>query len=93
VTLLAKVEAVFTVTGRGVVVVPAFLTEYRAHSGEPVQLRRADGHVRNTNIFSVESLNLGSGKRRPAFMLASDIAKTDIAEGDEIWIQELRGEN
>jgi anaerobic selenocysteine-containing dehydrogenase len=35
---------------------------------------------------------MGSGKRRPAFMLTRDIAKKDIAEGDEIWIQEPRQE-
>jgi hypothetical protein len=93
VALVAKVEAVFTITGRGVVIVPAFLSEHRAHSGESIQLRRADGCVKNTSISSIESLNLGSGKRRPAFMLTRDIAKTDIAEGDEIWVQEPRDEN
>jgi hypothetical protein len=89
----AKVEAVFTITGRGVVVLPTFVTERRAHSGEPIQLRRADGYVKNTSIFSVESVNLGSGKRRPAFMLTTEIAKTDIAESDEIWLQEPRDGN
>jgi translation elongation factor EF-Tu-like GTPase len=92
VTLVATIEDIFTITGRGVVVVPALLSECRVRSGDPIQLRRSDGTVKNTSIFSVESLNLGSGKRRPAFMLAHNIAKEDIAEGDEIWIQEQREE-
>ena len=86
--LLAKVESIFTITGRGTVIVPAFLSERQANQGEPIQLRSSDGKTRNTSILSVTSVNLGSGKRRPAFMLDRDTVKQDVAEGDEIWIQE-----
>ena len=91
--LLAKVEAVFSISGRGVVVIPSFLSEHRLRSGEPIQLRGSSGKAISTAIFSVESANMGSGMRRPAFLLTRDVAREDIVEGDEIWIQERRKED
>jgi translation elongation factor EF-Tu-like GTPase len=88
--LLAKVESVFTITGRGTVVIPAFLSQHQLHQGEHIQLRSSAGKIRNSAILSVTSVNLGAGKRRPAFMLTRDIAKQDVAEGDEIWIQDTQ---
>jgi translation elongation factor EF-Tu-like GTPase len=90
--LLAKVESVFTITGRGTFVVPSFLSERQVCEGEPIQLRRSDEKIKNTSILAVESLNLGSGKRRPAFMLSRDIAREDVIEGDEIWILDQQEE-
>jgi len=87
VKLLGKVEAVFWISGRGVVISPVGLSDLGLHNGDSIELRAPDGRVRNTQIAAVESANQGPGKpRRPVFMLSRDVAKEDIVDGMEIWI-------
>ena len=84
--LLAKVEAVFTIPGRGTVIVPEGLSDLGVRNGDPISLRAPDGQTKNTHITAVESLNQGPGKpRRPAFMLPVEVAKQEVAQGTEIW--------
>jgi hypothetical protein len=89
VTLLAKVEAVFTITGRGVAIIPAFLSDLHFRVKEPVQLRGPGGQIKNTYIASVE-LATTLDRCRLAFMLPPDIHKEDVPEGTEIWLTETR---
>ena len=88
-TLLAKVEAVFQVSGRGTVIVPAFVSDLRVRVGSPIQLRNPGGQVRDTLITAVEFLS-DLDKCRLAFMLPRDIAKQDVPEGTEIWLTETQ---
>jgi hypothetical protein len=92
--LLAKVETVFSVPGRGIVIVPAGLPDLKVRDGDQVQLRVPNGCTRDTCITAVESMNQGPGKpRRPAFMLPLGIEKHEIVEGTEIWLPEAREEH
>ena len=90
--LLAKLESVFPVSGRGAVVLPAFLAECPVGAGEPIQLRIPGGPFRNMHISAAEIAS-GSGKSRLAFMLPCDIAKQDVPEGTEIWLPKTSAEN
>jgi translation elongation factor EF-Tu-like GTPase len=88
VQLLAKVDDVFTISGRGVVVVPIWLSELKIKVGDSVQLRTPGGQVRNTRIAGVEMAKQVGGCRA-AFMLARDIAKEDVVQGTEIWVSDV----
>jgi hypothetical protein len=89
VKLLGRVESVFEIPGRGAVIAVVWLSDLKVRNGDPIQLRDPGGRATNTNILSVESLNQGPGKsRRTAFLLPGDVAKREIAEGDEIWVEE-----
>jgi len=84
---LGTVEAVFSITGRGVVIVPVWLsTHLTVRNGDPVQLRRADGKFKNTRITSVEFLKRAGEGCQCAFMLPTDVAKDEITDGMEIWV-------
>ena len=91
-TLLAKVESVFQISGRGTAVVPVFLSHFRVRVGSPIQLRIPGGRVRDTHIASVEFVT-GLDRSRLAFMLPRDIAKQDAPEGTEIWLMETNEQN
>jgi translation elongation factor EF-Tu-like GTPase len=85
--LLASVEHVFWISGRGVVVLPVFLSELRAQAGDSVQLRSANGKIKDASIVSVESANQGSGRRRTAFILSREVANEDVEKGMEVWLK------
>jgi len=87
VKLLAKVEHVFTISGRGVVVLPVWLSDLKIKVGDHVQLRAPGGQVRNTRIDGVEMAKQVGGCR-VAFILACDVEKEDIVEGMEIWVSD-----
>jgi hypothetical protein len=87
---LGRVESVFEIAGRGAVIVVDWLSDRRVRNGDPIQLRAPGGCVTDTIILAVESLNQGPGKgRRSAFRLPGDVAKREIAEGDEVWVEEV----
>lgn len=83
---LGKVEYTCLISGRGTAVFIAWFSDLRVSPGLPIQLRAANGQIRDTFIASVQSANQGPGKpRRPVLMLPLDIAKHEIVEGTEIW--------
>ena len=85
--LFAKIEHVFTVSGRGCVIVPAGLIfPFSLHTNDPIQLRSPGGEI-DTRIVAVESLNVKLGPRRVAFLLPAEIAKSDVSSATEIWAQ------
>jgi len=89
VKLLGRVESVFEIPGRGAVIAVVWLSDLKVRKGDPIQLRAPGGRSTNTVILSVESLNQGPDEsRRTAFLLPPDVAKREIAAGDEIWVVE-----
>jgi hypothetical protein len=73
VLLIAKVESFFTLTGRGAVIVPIWLSDLRVKVGDPVQLRSPNGRVKDTRIAGVELLKPTNGECRTAFLLSREI--------------------
>jgi translation elongation factor EF-Tu-like GTPase len=86
VTLLAKVESVFSIRGRGAVVAVIWLSDLRVKAGDPVQLRSADGQVRDTRINGIELIQKPGVECEAAFLLPGDIPSDAIAKGTEIWV-------
>jgi hypothetical protein len=86
--LFAKIEHVFTVSGRGCVIVPTKPLgtgfPFSLRNNDPIQLRSPSGVI-YTHIAAVESLNIKSGPRRVAFLLPVEIAKSDVLPDTEIW--------
>lgn len=86
--LLAKVESVFSIRGRGAVVAVIWLSDLRVKAGDLVQLRSADGQVRDTCINGVELIKKAGADCQAAFLLPGDFPSNVIAEGTEIWLSE-----
>jgi len=86
VRLVAKVESFFRISGRGAVIVPAWVSDFKIKAGDSIQLRSANGRVRDTQIASVELLKQAHGDSRMAFLLVPGIATDEISEGTEIWL-------
>lgn len=81
----AKIEHVFTISGRGCVIVPAGrLFPFRLRTNDSIQLRGPSGVV-DTRIAAIESLNAGPGPRRAAILLPTEIAKSEVSSVTEIW--------
>jgi hypothetical protein len=76
VVLLSKIEAAFTVPGRGCVIVPAEITS-RVHNGDTIRLRAASGNVIDAHIVGIERINT-SGPSRVGLLLSENVSKTDI---------------
>jgi len=85
--LFAKIEQIFTISGRGCVIVPAGLVfPFSLRGNDSIQLRGPDC-VMDTRIAAVESLHVKPGPRRMAFLLPAEIAKSDVSSATEIWAQ------
>jgi translation elongation factor EF-Tu-like GTPase len=89
VRLAAKVESFFRISGRGAVIVPAWVSDCKVKAGDSIQLRSANGRVRDTQIVSVELLKQTDGGSRAAFLLAPGITGDEITEGTEIWLIDM----
>ncbi len=78
-------------SGRGAVIVPVWLSDFRIKAGDPIQLRSPNGRVKDTRIAAVELLKQAEGQCRTAFQLSRDIAiaRDEIGEGTEIWVSEV----
>jgi translation elongation factor EF-Tu-like GTPase len=85
---LGNIEIVFTVQGRGTVIVPIWRSDVKIRVGDRIRLQSSDGRIRDTKIAGVEMLKPVSEKCRAAFILARDVRKDEIAEGMEIWLPE-----
>jgi translation elongation factor EF-Tu-like GTPase len=83
---LGNIEIIFTIQGRGTVIVPIWHSDVKVKVGDRVHLRSSDGRIRDTKIAGVEMLKPVSEKCRAAFILARDVRKGEIAEGMEIWL-------
>jgi translation elongation factor EF-Tu-like GTPase len=68
VPLVAKVESFFRISGRGAVIVPAWVSDLKVKAGDTIQLRSSNGRVRDTRIAGVELLRRADGGCRSAFL-------------------------
>lgn len=91
VKLLAKIDTVFEIRGRGVVIVPVWLSDLKVRVGTTIQLRSANGNIKDTEIAAIEFLKSKGQGGRIAFMLRKDVQREEIAEGMEIWLNEGNG--
>ena len=89
--LLFRVEEVFEVKGRGIVLVPPTEggLDTSTKPGDEVQLRTPDGLLIESRISSIEFLH-GIDKNgekfcRMAIMLPTNIGKNRISKGAEVW--------
>jgi translation elongation factor EF-Tu-like GTPase len=89
VILFAKVESSFEITGRGCVIVPVWLTDDKIRIKDSIQLRSAEGKVRETHITGIEVLcGLNASDSRTGILVTRDVKKQDVPEGTEIWLRE-----
>ena len=88
VRLLFTVTETFTVSGRGVVLLPelTFVGEEKFSVGEPLRLRRPDGAEEVVPIGGLEFLKY-YGKCQGAIMLSGK-GKEDVPVGTEVWAVE-----
>jgi hypothetical protein len=83
----AKIEHVFTVAGRGRVIVPFKAPDLGFPlMNDRIQLRGPAGAI-DTHVAAIESLNVESGLRRLAILVPEDVANSDISSEMEIWIE------
>jgi len=86
VVFLSTVESSWEVTGRGCFVMPALWTSgLKIRRTEKIQLKTPTGKVLDTYIHAVELASPGS---RLVIGLPPGIAKHDIPEGTEIWLDQ-----
>jgi len=89
--LLFRVEEVFEIKGRGVVLVPPREggLDTNTKPGDKVQLRTSEGMFFDSRISSIEFLhgidNNGEKFCRMAIMLPTDVSKDRIRKGTEVW--------
>jgi translation elongation factor EF-Tu-like GTPase len=85
---LSKVESTFSISGRGLVIVPEKPeSDFLIRVGTELELRTPDGRSLKTHITGVELLKPlpGQGPCRLAFPITRDIGKDDVPVGTEIW--------
>jgi hypothetical protein len=89
-TFFTKVQDVFSVSGRGaVLVLPAeWGTDLRIRVGDKIQLRTPGGRIFDTQINGIEFVKRAIGRCVLAIMLPREISPTDIHEQTEIWLSE-----
>jgi hypothetical protein len=89
--MFGKVEAVFTITGRGCVAVFRWLEEdplvasIRLRPGDQIRLRAPDGQFRDTRIAALEIVCGSNDRNKAGIMLPREINKQDVPPGTEIW--------
>jgi hypothetical protein len=89
--LLFKVEAVFDVSGRVCVIVPAIpeALEFGVRAKDLIELRTPAGRTFETYIASIELAKpRDGGPCRAVIMLPRDITKPDVPIGTEVWFNQ-----
>jgi len=81
--LLSRIQDIFTVAGRGCVIVPFAITT-KVHNGDAVQLRSAEGNVVDARIKGIEMIKMLSGPCRVGLLLSENVAMRDIPLNAEI---------
>jgi hypothetical protein len=84
VRLLAKIESVFNLRGRSVVVIPVRLSDLKVRVGDSVQVRAPDGQSWDTRIAGTELVKGEDGWA--ALLLTRDVEGDEIVMGTEIWL-------
>jgi hypothetical protein len=87
VILFAKVEDVFRITNRGLVVQFGGMgPEARARVKDPIQLRTPDGQVFDTHVVGIEHMRGLKGQSHWSLRFPPDITEQHVPRGTEIWI-------
>jgi hypothetical protein len=85
--LLFPVEDVFTIAGRGCVIVPGFNSDRHPSShprlGNPLRLVRPDGSEIDSRMRGMEMLNPGAATT--PLLLSSDIIATEVPIGTHVY--------
>ena len=84
-TLLGEVESVFSISGRGTVVVPTLVDDFLLHVGDQLQIRSSDGRIMDGHITGVEFTQHPGKRCRLALLLSKNITRDDISAGAELW--------
>jgi hypothetical protein len=89
-TFFTRVQDVFSVSGRGTVLVlpDNWGTDLQIRVGEKIQLRTPDGRVFDTQINGVEFVKRAAGACVAGIILPREISRSDIPETTEIWLSE-----
>jgi len=85
---LFTVESLFTIFGRGVVLVPGLDGPLPLRRiGEAIELRRPDGSSIRTSIGGLErhSTPLPPGKRKYPLILPPGLGRDEVPIGTEVW--------
>ena len=81
---LSIVEAVFEISGRGCIIVPSVRTvASKVRRNDKILLKTPAGKVLDTHVHELEIACPGAGV---GIELPSGIAKDEIPEGTEIWL-------
>jgi hypothetical protein len=75
----------FTVTGRGLVLVPGLIPigDERFKAGDPILLRAPDGQETRTSIATLELPH--PNPRNEVLIMLRDLGKDDVPVGTEVW--------
>ena len=86
-TFFARVQDVFEITGRGVVLVlpKAWDRDIRIGVAEKIQLRIPDGRTLDTRIHGIELINTTAGCLA-GILLPLEISRSEISSQTEIWL-------
>lgn len=96
--LLFRIDDVFTIKGRGVVVVDDVVewpADLRLRVGDPIEVVRADGSRLRTVVRGVEWMHVTGPARWPVgVLLGPEVERADVAAGDEVrWVGPAGGSN
>jgi hypothetical protein len=84
--ILFKIEHVFSIPGRGLVLTPGIKPEGGEcfYAGNVIEIRKPDGALVRTTISSLELLCLNPNKT-VVVLLPESFNKEDVPIGSEIW--------
>jgi hypothetical protein len=88
VRLLAKVDSVFTLSGRGSVLATIRCSTDPVRRGDKIQLRPASGEVIDCEILAIELIKKVEGPCQEAYMVPGHLPQTRVPVGTEIWLYE-----
>jgi hypothetical protein len=85
---LFVVEDTFTITGRGLVLVPGIIPEgeERFRAGDPILLKRPEGSSLTCKIGALEILmRVPPDRKRDVVIMLKERRKEDVPIGTEVW--------
>jgi len=89
VVFVAKVEDVFEIKGRGVVIAldsDTWVPNAKIRNKDKIQLRTPDGRILDTEIASIEFLCGPKVHCKTAVLLPANISKEQVPQETEIWL-------
>jgi hypothetical protein len=89
---ILKVEDVFDIAGRGLVLTPKIPDNlgFAIRPNDRTQLRTPDGRILDTYISGFASGRPRGGRRCYYIVLSCDVLKRDVPIGTEVWFDQLK---